>query len=78
MLAAAAFAATAVVLMVRLPVAVLDGGRAARRTGRFGPRTTGAALGLLALVNLVMVAMMTMAPVHLWHTGSGLATVDSS
>lgn len=38
-------------------------------------RTAGVAVAVLAPANLVMVAVMTMAPLHLAHAGTGLAAI---
>jgi MFS family permease len=76
LVAAAGFAAAAGTLALGLrhlpaetireaPVAVSPG------LGRQG----AAGLGVLALANLVMVSVMTMAPVQLHHSGSGLAVI---
>jgi MFS family permease len=80
LVAAVAFAAAAATIAVGLrpgvPSAVDDPrlhGTAARR----GPIDARGATGLavLTVANLVMVGVMTMAPVHLLHSGSSLAAI---
>ena len=78
--AALAFAAATAVLVAGLfgvgPVQPVPTGRdlaAARRTGpsvRLG-------IAVLAVANLVMVSVMTMAPVHLHHGGTGLVAIGT-
>ncbi|GAA1673283.1 MFS transporter [Glycomyces endophyticus] len=73
---ALAFAITIAMLLAgRLPDAppAPPAPSAATVPARFGPAAPG--LAVLALSNLVMVGVSTMAPVHLGHHGGGLGTV---
>ncbi|WP_028923139.1 MFS transporter [Pseudonocardia acaciae] len=76
--AAVGFAAAVGTLLLGLPDALLPA-RAAASASRPVPAGFGgrSAVGLvvLAIANLVMVGVMTMAPVHMRHAGSGLSIV---
>lgn len=78
LVAAVAFAAAAATIIAGLrpdrPLDVDDLRRAELRRQPINARgVTG--LAVLTVANLVMVGVMTMAPVHLHHSGSGLATI---
>jgi MFS family permease len=78
LVAAAGFAAAAATILLGM-----GADRPLPAAAPFGPRqperpidargATG--LGVLTVANLVMVGVMTMAPVHLHHSGSGLAVI---
>lgn len=73
MIAAIGFAAAAAVYAVGMP-----GGRLAGvvpSAGWAASRPRGSALVVLGIVNLVMVSVMTMAPVQLSHVGGGLTGI---
>jgi hypothetical protein len=77
LVAAVGFAAAAAAIGVGLPHDGPLGGSALGPLRRGQPIDAQGAMGLAVLMvaNLVMVGVMTMAPVHLHHSGSGLAAI---
>lgn len=68
------FLVAAVVLGRAAPQLSVSAEAPVRRTGRW-PESARIGVVVLAVGNLVMVAVMTMAPLHLQHGGSGLAVI---